>query len=49
MLISLSKTLQCSEREVVRIALYEESKSASNAYESTFTYTTRSVTTEKSR
>ena len=36
MLIGLSNTLQCSEREAVRIALYEAVKSASDAYESTF-------------
>ena len=46
MLIGLSNTLQCSEREAVRIALYEAVKSASNAYESTFIYAT-SESTEK--
>ncbi|MAH57677.1 MAG: hypothetical protein CMN91_04445, partial [Synechococcus sp. ARS1019] len=46
MLIGLSNTLQCSERDAVRIALYEASKSASNAYESAFMYAT-AMSTEK--
>ena len=46
MLIGLLNTLQCSEREAVRIALYESSKSIYKAYESAFIYAT-SESTEK--
>ncbi len=34
MLHGLSNTLQCSERDAMRIALYEAARSASKAYES---------------
>ena len=36
MLLGLSNTLQCSEREAVRIALYEASARGSDAYETAF-------------
>lgn len=36
MLIGLTNTLQCNEREAVRIALYEASRSAKKAYEMAF-------------
>ena len=36
MLVGLTNTLQCNEREAIRIALYETSISASNAYELAF-------------
>jgi len=38
MLLGLSNTLQCSEREAVRIALYEASARVSDAYETAFVY-----------
>ena len=38
MLLGLSNTLQCSEREAVRIALHEASARASDAYEMAFRY-----------
>ena len=36
MLVGLTNTLQCKEREAVRIALYEAARSASKAYELAF-------------
>ena len=36
MLVGLTNTLQCNEREAVRIALYEASRSAKKAYEMAF-------------
>ena len=36
MLVGLTNTLQCNEREAVRIALYEASRSAEKAYEMAF-------------
>ncbi len=36
MLVGLTNTLQCNEREAVRIALYEASKDAEKAYETAF-------------
>ena len=36
MLVGLTNTLQCNEREAVRIALYEASKGAEKAYETAF-------------
>ncbi|MDA9700178.1 hypothetical protein N9U74_03335 [Synechococcus sp. AH-736-M02] len=38
MLVGLTNTLQCKEREAVRIALYEAVRSASKAYELAFGY-----------
>ena len=38
MLVGLTNTLQCKEREAVRIALYEAVRSASEAYELAFRY-----------
>ena len=37
MLVGLTNTLQCNEREAVRIALYEASRSAEEAHEAAFT------------
>ena len=37
-LVGLTNTLQCDEREAVRIALYEASRNAEKAHESTFRY-----------
>ena len=37
MLVGLTNTLQCNEREAVRIALYEAAKSADKAHETVFT------------
>ena len=37
MLVGLTNTLQCKEREAVRIALYEAAKSAEKAHETAFT------------
>lgn len=36
MLVGLTNTLQCNEREAVRIALYEAAKSADKAHETAF-------------
>ena len=36
MLVELTNTLQCNEREAVRIALYAESRSSEKAYEMAF-------------
>ena len=36
-LVGLTNTLQCNEREAVRIALYESAKRADNAHETAFT------------
>ena len=36
MLVGLTNTLQCNEREAVRIALYEASRSAEKAHEKAF-------------
>ncbi len=36
MLHGLSNTLQCSERDAMRIALYETARSAAKAYESAY-------------
>ena len=36
MLVGLTNTLQCNEREAVRIALYEASRSAQKAHEKAF-------------
>ena len=41
MLQGLSNTLQCSERDAMRIALYETARSAAKAYESAFIYAFR--------
>ena len=38
MLVGLTNSLQCNEREAIRIALYEASRSASNAYKLAFRY-----------
>ena len=38
MLVGLTNTLQCNEREAVRIALYEASRSARRAHEKAFRY-----------
>ena len=38
MLVGLTNTLQCNEREAVRIALYEASRSAEKAHEKAFRY-----------
>ena len=38
MLVGLTNTLQCNEREAIRIALYEASRSARSAHEKAFTY-----------
>lgn len=46
MLVGLTNSLQCKEREAIRIALYEASKSSFTAYESSFAYAT-STTTQK--
>ena len=46
MLVGLTNSLQCKEREAIRIALYEASKSSFAAYESSFTFAT-STTTQK--
>ena len=37
MLVGLTNTLQCNEREAVRIALYEAAKSAGKAHQTAFT------------
>ena len=37
MLVGLTNTLQCNEREAVRIALYEAAKSADKAHQTAFT------------
>ena len=46
MLVGLTNTLQCKEREAIRIALYEASKCSSGAYESAYRYAS-STTTDK--
>lgn len=46
MLVGLTNTLQCNEREAVRIALYEASRSAEEAHKAAFRYAS-SETTEK--
>ena len=38
MLIGLTNTLQCSERDAVRVALYEASRSACKAHKTAFIY-----------
>ena len=38
MLVGLTNTLQCNEREAVRIALYEAAKDPKKAHETAFTY-----------
>ena len=40
MLEGLTNSLQCEEREAIRIALYEASKSSSEAYEAAISYST---------
>ena len=44
MLVGLTNTLQCKEREAVRIALYEAVRSASEAYELAFRYASSKAT-----
>ena len=45
MLVGLTNSLQCNEREAVRIALYEASRSSSDAYKSVISAS--SVATDK--
>ena len=44
MLVGLTNSLQCKEREAIRIALYEASKSSFAPYESSFVYATSTTT-----
>ena len=44
MLVGLTNTLQCKEREAIRIALYEASKCSSGAYESAYRYASSTAT-----
>jgi hypothetical protein len=44
MLVGLTNTLQCKEREAIRIALYEASKCSSAAYESAYSYASSTST-----
>ena len=44
MLVGLANTLQCNEREAIRIALYEVSSSAEEAHKAAFKYATSEAT-----
>ncbi len=44
MLVGLTNTLQCNEREAIRIALYEASRSTEEAHKAAFKYATSEAT-----